>query len=203
MRSRRPRNGAVDKRTGGRRREATRERATYMARTWEESSQTTRRRMGTTLLSRCPMPARAGRRSPQVPPRCSDTRVATRSPAVGAECDSCADAGPVARTLPRWNAVADRLRWNKGGLGDLGGGNHFLDALSGYRDEQLYFLIHTGSAQSRRRATRSRVRPRGRLVPPEGLADSSLRLTFRHGDATRQNTRTTPPSSYHMSPPPA
>jgi hypothetical protein len=29
----------------------------------------------------------------------------------------------------RWNAVADHLRANKGGLGDLGGGNHFLDAL--------------------------------------------------------------------------
>jgi RNA-splicing ligase RtcB len=55
------------------------------------------------------------------------------------------DAGPDALTLPRWNAVANRLRRNKGGLGDLGGGNHFLDALSAYSDEQLYFLIHTGS----------------------------------------------------------
>ena len=45
----------------------------------------------------------------------------------------------------RWNAVADLLRANKGGLGDLGGGNHFLDALAPYDDGPLYFLIHTGS----------------------------------------------------------
>jgi RNA-splicing ligase RtcB len=34
--------------------------------------------------------------------------------------------------LRRWNAVADHLRANKGGLGDLGGGNHFLDAIAPY-----------------------------------------------------------------------
>lgn len=45
----------------------------------------------------------------------------------------------------RWNAVADLLRANKGGLGDLGGGNHFLDALAPYGDGPLHFLIHTGS----------------------------------------------------------
>ncbi|MDR3676825.1 MAG: RtcB family protein [Acidobacteriota bacterium] len=45
----------------------------------------------------------------------------------------------------RWNAVADHLRANKGGLGDLGGGNHFLDAIAPYDDGPLYFLIHTGS----------------------------------------------------------
>jgi len=45
----------------------------------------------------------------------------------------------------RWNKVADHLRANKGGLGDLGGGNHFLDALAPYEDGPLYFLIHTGS----------------------------------------------------------
>ncbi len=44
-----------------------------------------------------------------------------------------------------WNAVADLLRENKGGLGDLGGGNHFLDALAPYDDGPLHFLIHTGS----------------------------------------------------------
>jgi RNA-splicing ligase RtcB len=44
-----------------------------------------------------------------------------------------------------WNAVADLLRKNKGSLGDLGGGNHFLDALASYNDNRLYFLIHTGS----------------------------------------------------------
>jgi RNA-splicing ligase RtcB len=44
-----------------------------------------------------------------------------------------------------WNAIADRLRKNKGSLGDLGGGNHFLDALASYKDSRLYLLIHTGS----------------------------------------------------------
>jgi RNA-splicing ligase RtcB len=47
--------------------------------------------------------------------------------------------------LARWDRVADRLRSNKGGLGDLGGGNHFLDALEPYDDGPLHFLIHTGS----------------------------------------------------------
>src|SRR5215469_14279443 len=45
----------------------------------------------------------------------------------------------------RWNTVADELRANKGGLGDLGGGNHFLDAIAPYNDGPLHFLIHTGS----------------------------------------------------------
>jgi len=45
----------------------------------------------------------------------------------------------------RWNAVADHLRANKGGLGDLGGGNHFFDAIAPYDDGPLYLLIHTGS----------------------------------------------------------
>lgn len=47
--------------------------------------------------------------------------------------------------LERWDRVADRLRANKGRLGDLGGGNHFLDALEPYDDGPLHFLIHTGS----------------------------------------------------------
>lgn len=47
--------------------------------------------------------------------------------------------------LDRWNRVADILRGNKGQLGDLGGGNHFLDALEPYDDGPLHFLIHTGS----------------------------------------------------------
>lgn len=47
--------------------------------------------------------------------------------------------------VKRWNKVADHLRANKGNLGDLGGGNHFLDALAPYEDGPLYFLIHTGS----------------------------------------------------------
>ncbi len=45
----------------------------------------------------------------------------------------------------RWNKVAHHLRSNKGGRGDLGGGNHFLDAIVPYDDEPLHFLIHTGS----------------------------------------------------------
>jgi len=45
----------------------------------------------------------------------------------------------------RWNKVADQVRANKGGLGDLGGGNHFLDAIVPYDDGPLHFLIHTGS----------------------------------------------------------
>lgn len=47
--------------------------------------------------------------------------------------------------LKRWDALADRLRKNKGTLGDLGGGNHFLDALAPYEGDELYFLVHTGS----------------------------------------------------------
>jgi len=45
----------------------------------------------------------------------------------------------------RWNKVADFLRASKGVLGDLGGGNHFLDAVAPYNDGPLHFLIHTGS----------------------------------------------------------
>jgi RNA-splicing ligase RtcB len=45
----------------------------------------------------------------------------------------------------RWDALADRLRANKGQLGDLGGGNHFLDALAPYEGDELHFLVHTGS----------------------------------------------------------
>jgi RNA-splicing ligase RtcB len=37
------------------------------------------------------------------------------------------------------------LRASKGALGDLGGGNHFLDAIVPYDDGPLHFLIHTGS----------------------------------------------------------
>ena len=44
-----------------------------------------------------------------------------------------------------WNAIAEALRRQKGGLGDLGGGNHFLDALAPYSEDCLHLLIHTGS----------------------------------------------------------
>jgi len=45
----------------------------------------------------------------------------------------------------RWDQLARELAGNAGGLGDLGGGNHFLDALATYDDGPLHFLIHTGS----------------------------------------------------------
>lgn len=48
-------------------------------------------------------------------------------------------------TLELWDQLANRLRANKGTLGDLGGGNHFLDALAPYDDGPLHFLVHTGS----------------------------------------------------------
>ena len=48
-------------------------------------------------------------------------------------------------TPDAWNAVAETLRANRGGLGDLGGGNHFLDALAPYGQDRLHLLIHTGS----------------------------------------------------------
>ncbi len=45
-----------------------------------------------------------------------------------------------------WNAIAKELRANKGRLGDLGGGNHFFDALVPTDGtSQVYLLIHTGS----------------------------------------------------------
>ena len=44
-----------------------------------------------------------------------------------------------------WDELANRLIANKGKLGDLGGGNHFLDALLPYDEDVIYFLIHTGS----------------------------------------------------------
>ena len=48
-------------------------------------------------------------------------------------------------TLRRWDQLAELLRANKGSRGDLGGGNHFLDALLPQPDGLLHFLIHTGS----------------------------------------------------------
>ena len=53
--------------------------------------------------------------------------------------------GTDALTAARWDQVAALLRANKGALGDLGGGNHFLDALEPYDGDQLHFLVHTGS----------------------------------------------------------
>jgi hypothetical protein len=44
-----------------------------------------------------------------------------------------------------WDKIYFDIKANKGKLGDLGSGNHFLDALESYTDDKLYFLIHTGS----------------------------------------------------------
>ncbi len=44
-----------------------------------------------------------------------------------------------------WDSLYFDLKKNKGQTGDLGSGNHFLDALQSYYDDFLYFLIHTGS----------------------------------------------------------
>jgi RNA-splicing ligase RtcB len=44
-----------------------------------------------------------------------------------------------------WHGLANALRKNKGFLGDLGGGNHFVDALAPYEGSHLHLLIHTGS----------------------------------------------------------
>ncbi len=48
-------------------------------------------------------------------------------------------------TPQAWDAIAAALQRNKGQLGDLGGGNHFLDGLISYSDDRLHLLIHTGS----------------------------------------------------------
>lgn len=57
------------------------------------------------------------------------------------------DLAPGDVTQERWDELSDRLRGNKGKLGDLGGGNHFLDALAPYDDGPVRFLIHTGSRE--------------------------------------------------------
>lgn len=44
-----------------------------------------------------------------------------------------------------WERIYHDLKANKGKLGDLGSGNHFLDALESFDDDYIYFLIHTGS----------------------------------------------------------
>lgn len=55
------------------------------------------------------------------------------------------DLVPSELTLKNWDRLANRLRQNKNQLGDLGGGNHFLDALLPVGCGSLHFLIHTGS----------------------------------------------------------
>lgn len=46
--------------------------------------------------------------------------------------------------VPLWENLYDKLKLNKGQLGDLGSGNHFLDATVD-DDEHVYFVVHTGS----------------------------------------------------------
>jgi len=48
-------------------------------------------------------------------------------------------------TEETWTEIAQLLQDNKGGLGELGGGNHFVDALASQSDGTLHILIHTGS----------------------------------------------------------
>ena len=50
-------------------------------------------------------------------------------------------------TQATWDAIAMAIKNNKGKLGDLGGGNHFLDALLPYEKGHIHLLIHTGSRQ--------------------------------------------------------
>lgn len=51
------------------------------------------------------------------------------------------------RDIHKWDALYTRLQQReKGALGDLGGGNHFLDAAVDVDlQDSVYFLIHTGS----------------------------------------------------------
>ncbi len=44
-----------------------------------------------------------------------------------------------------WDGLGLILKENRNKLGDLGGGNHFLDAIVDYETDKLSFLIHTGS----------------------------------------------------------
>lgn len=45
----------------------------------------------------------------------------------------------------KWDSIYYDIQANKGKLGDLGSGNHFLDAIESYTDVKISFLIHTGS----------------------------------------------------------
>jgi RNA-splicing ligase RtcB len=47
-----------------------------------------------------------------------------------------------------WRALCEELRANRNrGLGDLGSGNHFLDAVVSGTDQSVAFVVHTGSRQ--------------------------------------------------------
>lgn len=53
-----------------------------------------------------------------------------------------------------WSGLYGKLKDNKGRLGDLGSGNHFLDAAAASADpeELIYFIIHTGSRDESNKA---------------------------------------------------
>jgi len=44
-----------------------------------------------------------------------------------------------------WDNIAKIIKSHKGKLGDLGSGNHFLEAMIDIKTNELYFLCHTGS----------------------------------------------------------
>lgn len=45
-----------------------------------------------------------------------------------------------------WRGLCEKLRANRNkGLGDLGSGNHFLDAAVSHRDQSVVLVVHTGS----------------------------------------------------------
>jgi hypothetical protein len=54
--------------------------------------------------------------------------------------------------LALWDKALLSIKENKGKLGDLGSGNHFLDAAAD-RDENIYFVIHTGSRDESEKAS--------------------------------------------------
>ncbi len=54
----------------------------------------------------------------------------------------------------RWANMLKTLATTKGKLGDLGSGNHFIDAVVDSGGEQMYFVIHTGSRDQGQIASR-------------------------------------------------
>lgn len=48
-------------------------------------------------------------------------------------------------TLDIWDEIADTLRGNHNKPGDLGSGNHFLDAVTSGENGYMQFVVHTGS----------------------------------------------------------
>lgn len=53
--------------------------------------------------------------------------------------------------LDIWDSIYPRLKANKGDLGDLGSGNHFVDAAVD-DNEKIYFVVHTGSRNEAKKA---------------------------------------------------